>query len=71
MTMTFAEKYCIRIEAAIEPLGDIAHVTPLHPDLERNLHRTPFNQNRPPKKGRLDKPPHKPQDPEHKVDDYA
>ena len=71
MTTTDTEQATFHPWVAADPISDIAHVIPLHPDLNRQLPRnTPFGQ-RPPKKGRLDKPPQKPQDPAHKVDDYA
>lgn len=57
--------------AAADPIGEIAHVVPLHPELERNLYRNPPTTRRPLKKDRPEKTPRKPSDPEHKVDDYA
>lgn len=56
---------------AADPIHEIAHVIPLHPDLDHHLRRIPPFSQRQPKKQRPDKPPQKPQDPAHKVDDYA
>ncbi len=56
--------------AATDPLGDIGHIHPLHPDFERNPY-APLVQRRNPQKKSPEKEPRKPQDPEHKVDDYA
>ncbi len=56
--------------AATVPIGDIGHIPRLHPDLERNSY-PPLIQRYPAKKKSPDKEQRKPQDPEHKVDDYA
>ena len=70
MATTDTEQGLPHTWVAADPIHDIAHVIPLHPDLDRNLRRPPFGQ-RQPKKEHSDKPPQKPQDPAHKVDDYA
>lgn len=71
MTTTDTEPGLPRTRVAADPIYDIAHVIPLHPDLDRNLRRPPPFGQRQPKKEHSDKPPQKPQDPAHKVDDYA
>ncbi len=71
MTTTDTEQGSPHAWVAADSIHEIAHVIPLHPDLDRQLPRnTPFGQ-RQPKKDRSDNPPQKPQDPAHKVDDYA
>lgn len=55
--------------AAPNPLADIGHIPPMHPDIRH--HPTPLVQQRPPKKKQQEHDEHKPKDPEHKVDDYA
>ncbi len=71
MTTTYFETCRDQAWVAANPVDDIAHVIPLHPDLNRNLYRTPVSRPRAPKKERIHPLPRKPQDPEHKVDDYA
>ena len=56
--------------AAPDPIRDLGHIFPLHPDFERNP-RPPLLQRHPPKKQPPEKNPRKPDDPEHKVDEYA
>lgn len=71
MTTTYLGKYKDPTWVATNSIDDIAQVIPLHPDLNRNLYRTPVSRPRAPKKERIHPVPGKPQDPEHKVDDYA
>ena len=72
MVTTFNAKPLSQRRVASDPISDIAHVIPLPPDPDRNLYRRPpFGQRRPLKKDHSDQPGQKPQDPAHKVDDYA
>lgn len=71
LTTTDDKQELTRTWVAADPIHEIAHVIPLHPDLDRNLRRHPPLGQRQPKKEHSDKPPQKPQDPAHKVDDYA
>jgi hypothetical protein len=71
MTTTDPEQAFPHAWVAADPIHDIAHVIPLHPDLGRNLRRHPPFGQRQPKKEHSDQAPAKPQDPAHKVDDYA
>lgn len=73
MPMVFnTQQHLLPIWAATDPIGEVAHILPLHHEIERDLYRDPRAGLRHPlKKERLKKEPHKPTDPEHKVDDYA
>ena len=71
MTTTDTEQGSPHAWVAADSIHEIAHVIPLHPDLERHLRRIPSFDQHQPKKEHPDKPPQKPQDPAHKVDDYA
>lgn len=70
MVTAYSPEHLLTYWAASNSLGDISHIHPLHPDFERNPY-APLLQRHPPKKKPPDKEPRKPQDPEHKVDDYA
>lgn len=70
MVTAYSMQHPLAYWAAADPLGDIGHIPALHPDFERNSN-PPLVQRYPPKKKSPKKQPHKPQEPEHKVDDYA
>lgn len=58
--------------AATDPIGEVADVSPVRSEIERAKYQNPRQgQRRPLNQKRTEKEPHKPSDPEHKVDDYA